>query len=178
MLTKKQDELVNVYLSQFEDETKNLYREIATFLCELGFYPKKAGASISFTNTIHKKQIAKMGTNIRKNQTPSPKFSMRFSSCKDYSQRFTKIINDTLVKVTASNRYRLARCLTGECSGCPGEPDAHIYKSVLPNGEHITSCGVYTIEIPRITADDIDEIKHLIKKEHDYLMKREINSAG
>ena len=176
-MTKKQEKLVSVYLSQFEDETKCLYRTITNFLCELGYYPSKAGASISFKNATHNKQIAKMGTIIKKNQVSSPKFSLRFSSCQDYSQRFAKLVHDTIIKVTANNRYRLARCLTGECSNCCGEPDAHIYKSVLSNGENIASCGVYAIEIPHLTAGDIDEIKQLINKEHEYLMKHEVNTT-
>ena len=178
MKTKKQEELVNSYLSQFGNEIKSLYQDIILFLSELGYYPKKAGSSISFTNDIHNKQIAKIGTNIRKNQAPSPWFSLRFSACSDYSQRFAKIVRDTIVKVTANNPYRLARCTTGECNDCKGEADSHIYTSTLPNGEQIASCGVYGIKIPNISAGDINEIKKLIKEEHEYLIKHEagINS--
>lgn len=177
-MTKKQEELVNAYLSQFENEAKQLFGKIISFLCEMGFYPRKAGTSISFVSAIHNKQIAKIGAHIKKGQMPTPKFSMRFSSSNAYSQRFTKIVHDAVVKVTASNHYRLARCLTGECSVCHGEPEAHIYKSILPNGEVITSCGVYAIEIPNITVDDFDEIKQLITKEHEYLVSHEANTAS
>jgi len=179
MKTKKQEELVNTYLSQFGNEIKSLYEDIILFLSELGYNPKKAGPSISFTNDIHNKQIAKMVTIIRKNQAPSPRFSLRFSACKDYSQRFADIVRDAIIKVTANNPHRLARCTTGECGerNCKGKPDSHIYKHILPTGEHITSCGAYAIAIPDITADDISEIKKLIREEHEYLMKHEANHA-
>jgi len=85
MKTKRQKELVNSYLSQFESDVQPLYQDIIMYLSELGYYPKKAGPSISFVNDIHGKQIAKMGTKINKNKAPAPWFSLRFSACKDYS---------------------------------------------------------------------------------------------
>jgi len=171
MKTKKQEELVQSYFSQFEKEVQLLYQDIILHLCELGYYPKKAGESISFTNKTHNKQIVKFGTQIRKNQKPSPLFSLRFSSCKDYSQRFADIVRDTIIKATANNPHRLARCAGGECNRCEGEPESHIYTSVLPDGEKIASCGSYGIRIPNISVDDIDEIKELICKEHEYLVR-------
>jgi len=173
MKTKKQKELVESYLSPFENGIQLLYQDIILYLSELGYYPKKAGPSISFTNDTHGKQIAKIGTDINKNEDHAPWFTLRFSACKDYSQRFADIVRDAIIKVTANNQYRLARCTTGECNGCKGEPDSHIYTSILPNGEKIASCGAYAIKIPNISTDDINEIKELIKEEHEYLVKHE-----
>ena len=169
MKTKKQEALVNSYLLPFEDGTKSLYMDIISYLNDLDYYPKKSGPSISFTNDMHNKQIAKIGVSIRKNHAPSLWFSLRFSACKDYSQRFADIVRDTILKVTATNPHRLANCITGKCNACEGMPDSHIYASVLPNGEHISSCGGYAIKIPNMSIDDVDEIKKLIKEEHEYL---------
>jgi len=173
MKTKKQKELVESYLSPFESGIQLLYQDIILYLSELGYYPKKAGTSISFTNDIHGKQIAKIGTSINKNKAHTPWFSLRFSACKGYSQRFADIVHDAIIKVTANNPYRLARCTTSECNSCKGESDSHIYTSILPNGERMTSCGAYAIKIPNISIDDLNEIKELIKEEHEYLVKHE-----
>ena len=175
MKTKKQEELVKSYLAQFENEISLLFQDLAMYLSELGYNPKKVGPSISFTNDIHGKQIqiAKFGVSTKKNETPVLWFALRFSACKDYSQRFTDIVRDTIIKVTTTNPHRLANCVIGKCNACPGEPDSHIYTSVLPNGEKISSCGGYALKIPNISADDVSEIKMLIKEEHEYLISHE-----
>jgi len=173
MKTKKQKELIKSHLSPFESRIQLLYQDIILYLSELGYRPKKAGSSISFTNDVHGKQIAKIGTDINKNEAHAPWFSLRFSACKGYSQRFADIVRDAIIKVTANNQYRLARCTTGECNGCKGESGSHIYTSILPNGERLASCGAYAIKIPNISIDDLNEIKELIKEEHEYLVKHE-----
>ena len=175
MKTKRQEELVNAYLSQFGDEIKPLYSDIILFLSELGYYPKKAGSSLSFVNAIHNKQIVKIGTRIKKNQAPLPIFLLRFSACKDYSEKFADIVSSAIIKHTKNNTYRLARCITNECDLCKGETESHIYMHTFPDGEIKTSCGVYAIEVPSITADDVIEIKKLIKEQHEYLAEHEVN---
>ena len=50
-----------------------------------------------------------------------------------------------------------------EYTRCKGEPESHIYSYTFPDGERITSCGVYATKIPEITIDDVNEInKHCI----------------
>ena len=176
MKTNKQKQLVDSYLSQFGKEVIMLYQDIISFLSELGYYPKKVGPSISFINDVHGKQIVKFGASIKKSEAPTPWFSLRFSSCNDYSQRFADIVRDTIIKVTANNVHRHARCLTGECAGCKGEPESHIYSYAFPDGKRITSCGIYAIKIPVITMDDVNEINMLIQEEHEHLKKNEMHT--
>lgn len=49
-----------------------------------------------------------------------------------------------------------------------------MYTSKLPDGEINTHCGAYALEIPNVIADDIVEIKKLIREEHEYLLEHEV----
>lgn len=170
MKTKQQEALVNAYLSQFDDEIKPLYLGIIMYLSELGYNPKKEKSSISFKHDLHNKQIAKMGTKVDKAKAASPFFSLRFSACHGYSQRFIDVVSAYMVKYPT----RAARCTSNGCDYCAGEPGTHVYTRTLPDGEYASHCGAYAIEIPDITADDITEIKQLIKEEHQYLLEHEV----
>jgi len=167
MKTKKQEELVSNYLSELDAETGSLYGEIIRYLSELGYNPVKQKSSISFKHNLHNKQIAKIG------RGKTHFFSLRFSACRGYSQRIADIVSAAIVKVTANNPHRLARCLTVECNYCQGEASTHVYTHTYPDGETKTSCGAFAMKIPNMTSEDIPEIRQLIKEEHDYLMEHE-----
>ncbi len=173
MITKKQDEIIKSYLVQFEDEIKPIYHDIILYLCELGYHPKKDGSSISFKHDLHNKQMAKMGTKVDKKKGASPFFSLRFSACRGYSQRFIDIVSSYMTKYPT----RAARCTSAGCNYCSGAADTHVYTHIFPNGESKSHCGAYAVEIPDITMDDIAEIKRLIQEEHEYLMKHEAGIA-
>jgi len=167
MKTKKQEALVNSFLTTMGDETWPLYLEIAKHLSELGYNPKKEGSRISFKHDRHNKQIAKMGTT--RGKKPAPIFMLRFSACKDYSQKFADIVKDAVAKYPNDAR----NCIIDGCNYCAGEPITHVYSYTFPNGETKFHCGAYALKVPDITVDDMEEIKRLISEEHVYLMKHE-----
>ena len=168
MKTKKQKELVNLYLSQFDDEINSVYLDVIMHLCALGYNPKKEKSSISFKHDLHNKQIAKMGTKAVKGKEPAPVFSLRFSACRGYSKRFGDIVENYISKYPT----RVSMCISNACTYCAGEPTEHVYTHVFSDGEKM-HCGAYAIEIPNITTHDISEIKNLIDAEHEYLLKYE-----
>ena len=172
MKTKKQEELVNSYLSQFENEIKPLYQDIILFLSKLGYNPKKEKQSISFKHDLHNKQIAKMGINVNKKKGVSPFFSLRFSACRGYSQRFVDIVSAYILKYPT----RIAGCLDNKCNYCKGESDTHVYTYTFSAGEQKSHCGAYAVVIPNITNDDMNEIKKLVMEEQEYLMKHEASA--
>jgi len=170
MKTKKQEELANSFissLSAFGDEIGPLYKEIIMYISELGYNPHKQRSYIVFKHDLHNKQMAKTG--IRINKDKSPFFALRFSACRGYSQRFADIVGAAV----SEEGFSEANCLSGKCDYCAGEPDTHVYKYKLPNGEIKSHCGAVALEIPDITAKDIAEIKKLIKEEHEYLLKHQ-----
>lgn len=172
MRTKRQEELVNLFLSILANEIKPLYQQIIVCLSELGYNPQKEKSNITFKHDLHNKQIAKMG--VRNDKERSPFFALRFSACRGYSQRFGDIVSAAIVKYPS----KIPSCTNNGCNYCSGEPDTHVYKYMFPNGESKSHCGAYALEIPNITADDIEELNRLIKEEHEYLLKHEAGISG
>lgn len=163
MKIEKQKELINSFLSELDEKNRSLYQDIITYLSELGYHPQKVRGYMVFKHDLHNKQMAKMG--IKKNKEQLPFFALRFSACTGYSKRFADIVSEAIAKYPA----RAARCINDECNFCRGEAVTHVYITLLPDSH----CGAYALEIPDITADDIEEIKKLIKEEHKYLLKHE-----
>lgn len=65
-----------------------------------------------------------------------------------------------------SGNSRMAKC--GECGFCKGEKFTYTY--TFPDGQIKAACGAFVLEIPNVTTDDIDEIKSLINRQHEYFM--------
>lgn len=166
MNIKKQKELINLFLSEISDGVRPLYQEIITYLSELGYNPQKTKSYMSFKHDLHTKQMAKIGI---KDREQMPFLALRFSACQGYSKKFADVIGAFIVKYPA----RAACCIDGGCRFCAGEPETHVYTYTFPDGISKSHCGAYALEIPDISADDIAEIKKLIKEEHKYLLKHQ-----
>lgn len=171
MKTKKQEELIDSFLSLLGEDVRPLYRELAAYLAELGYYPHKEKSSVSFKHDLHNKQMAKMG--FGRGKAPAPFFALRFSACRGYSQRFVEIVNAAIDKYPS----RAARCTDGGCDFCAGAPETHVYTGTSPDGEPKRLCGANALAIPHLSADDIEEIKRLIAEENDYLLKHQAGVA-
>lgn len=165
MKTPKQRELVESFLLSLSDELRPVYRELAEYLSELGYNPKREKSNLSFKHEAHNKQIAKM-----KADKNAPHFALRFSACRGLTERFDGIVAAWMAK----NPTRAALCPSGGCRYCSGKPETHVYSRGV-GGERKTHCGAYALDIPNLTAGDLDEIKKLIDEEHAYLM---IHEAG
>lgn len=167
MKTNKQEELADTFLAGLDNDLRPLYKDIIMYLAELGYNPYKQRSYIVFKHDLHNKQMAKTGKRINKDL--SYFFALRFSACRGYSQRFADIVREAVSKDNVGE----ANCLSSNCDFCAGEPVTHVYTYTFPNGESKSLCGAGALEIPNITADDIAEIKKLIKEEHEYLMKHQ-----
>lgn len=166
MKTKKQEELVNSFLSELDEEREPLYQSIIMHLSELGYHPQKQRSYIVFKHDSHNKQMSKIGIDAR---IKLPFFSLRFSACRGYSQRFADVVGAAVGK----DHFREALCLKGACDFCRGEAATRVYTYTFPNGESRSHCGAVALEIPNVTANDLVEIEKLIREEHNYLMKHE-----
>lgn len=171
MKLQKQEELLCSFLDNLDDDVNPLYQEIITCLVDLGYSTAKVRSNIAFKHELHNKQIAKIG--IKKNSSQTPFFALRFSACKNYSSKFSEIVSAYIKKYPT----RTSRCTSGECNFCAGEPETHVYRCTLPDGEVLMHCGAYTVEISDITEKDIVEIKSLINEEDKYLQKYEARAV-
>lgn len=168
MKTKKQQELVDSFLDVLDNELCSLYRDIVMCLSEFGYYPRKQRSYIVFKHDLHNREMAKMGVTWTKDA--SPYIALRFSACKEYSERFADVIRAYINK----NPNKLfPHCENGRCVfRTDGERDPY-YEVTFPDGEIKSCCGAKSLVIPNDDLVAIDEIKILIKEEHEYLMKHE-----
>jgi len=167
MKTKKQEKLINNFLSELSDELRPLYGEIIDCLSDCGYNPQKERTNLSFKHNLHNKQMAKMGF---RNPNGFSFFALRFSACTGYSQRFCDIVCAMIEKYPS----KIAMCVDGNCRYCAGEPLTHVYTHICQNGETKFHCGAYALEIPNLSVEDIAEIKLLVTEEHRYLMKYQV----
>lgn len=160
-----QEELLESFLQNIACEDRPLYQDLAQYLSELGYHPRKQKLSITFKHGLHNKQIAKMG--LRGGNAAAPFFALRFSACKSYTERFAVIVREAV-----QNPNHRPMCRNG-CNLCSGELSSHVYQFVFPDGERKMHCGAYALMIPDITEADVAEIKKLLQEEHAYLMLHE-----
>jgi hypothetical protein len=163
----KQEELLRTYLSEMTQDLRPVYRELAVFLSGLGYLPKKEKNNLSFKHALHNKQIAKMG--FGRGQKASPFFALRFSACRGYSDRFADIVRANILKFP----HKTPGCLSNTCHFCAGEPETHTYACTFSGGETKRHCGAYALNIPELSAKDLEELKKLIAEEHAYLILHE-----
>jgi hypothetical protein len=164
MKTKKQEALLNAFLAALDDEIRPLYQEMAMYLSELGYCPRKQRSYIVFRHSLYTSEMAKMGMTWTKDH--SPYFALRFSACHGYSQRFADIVGDYIDK----NPGRLfPHCKDEKCVFRADGDRTPFYEYTYPDGKTGSFCGSKALVIPNITADDMGEIKRLIKEEHEYL---------
>jgi len=162
-MTSKQEELLNSFFAQLDPVFEApLYQELAAYLSELGYSPKKQRSYLVFKHELHGKQMAKMG--IKNNKSHMPYFALRFSACKEYSQKLADIVSTAVSKP----HYPQAGCIQGDCDYCSGEASSHVYSH---GGKYL--CGARQFDIPDITLEDMMELKQLIKEEHEYLLRHE-----
>jgi hypothetical protein len=168
MKTKKQQELVDSFLDALDHELGSLYQQIAICLSELGYYPRKQRSYIVFKHDLHNKEMAKMG--MASATDASPYFALRFSACKGYSQRFGDVVRAYISK-NPNNLF--PHCEGGRCVFRADGQRAPYYEVESPDGETQSCCGAKALVIPNDDLAAMDEIKKLIREEHDYLMKHE-----
>lgn len=168
--TKKQQELIDSFVDTLEHELGLLYREVAMYLSTLGYHPRKQRSYIVFKHDLHNKEMAKMGMTWTKDEIPY--CALRFSACKEYSQRFADVIRDYIEK----NPNRLfPHCENGRCVFRTDGDRSPYYEVRFPDGETKCCCGTKALVISNGNLAAIDEIKALIEEEHDYLMRHEAN---
>ena len=153
------DPLETLFSTYSPDETAP-YREIAAFLRELGYKPRKLRGGYNFICDAHPKQLAKLAS-VRTKGADRLTFSLRFSACRAPSERFQKIASDFIAKYPT----RAARCPEGACGFCAGPPEAHAYRVA---GSSRLLCGAYALPIPDFSESDLEEAKRLILEEDAY----------
>ena len=173
-MTQKQKSLIETLIASISDEQKNVYKETAQYLVDLGYMPQKQRVGdfvLSFKHKETGKVISKMG--IRQ-QTAF--FSVRFFACNRVSETF---MNALRKDIESRNRQytsplpvlpdtaSMVKNKCGYCGDiCTGGGYGYYYK--FSDNDMVSRCGAYPIIIPDIKEEDIDELKRIIQEQHHY----------
>jgi len=142
-MTEKQRYAIDTIFSKIPDEYQRIFREIAEYTISLGYIPSIKGASeqyVIFSKSFSKPKInriiLKIATDPKQKNPPS--IEMRYFANKfPYSPLFTRAIEDRVYvngwgdpgqKITGTGNW-----LCGNCNS------THVYYTINPNGEKITS---------------------------------------
>ena len=174
-MTQKQKSFIDELINALPEDDKNAFEKIALYLCELGYIPQKQKVRdfvLSFKHNTNGKVIAKMG--IRKQ---NGFVSIRFFACKNvpgkYMDALRKDIGERKGQYSAPlqpvNPLDMITNKCGYCGSiCSGGGLGYCYKH--SDGTEVPRCGAYPVIIPDVNEDDVDEMKQVIREQHDYFI--------
>ena len=165
---KKVTDLINI----LPDSDKAIFQEIAEYAIGLGYFPTKS--KMPFEPVIFTKIIKKLGNcrlckisppNSETNNAQKTGFALSFYATVDYSNVFHEGVR-LLCESRKSRRTHIGNnngC--NDCNKCTG----YFYR--YANGKMIGCCHDMLIEIPFINMEHIDEIKQMMKTQHEFWTK-------
>ena len=155
------------------ESDSTLYYDIAKYAAELGYAPTKI--KTPFEPVYFAKTIKKFGNRrLCKIAPPNPEtkreqktgFALSFYATKNYSETFHEG-----VRILCESR-KSRRTNDGSnkgCGGCKSGCEGYFY--TYTDGKMIGCCHDKLVEIPFITSEHLDEIKRMMKTQHDYWTK-------
>ena len=178
-MTAKQKALINELVGYLPAEEKHIYGDIMDYFAELGYIPQKQKVSdftLSFKHNVNGKVIGKVSVRKQKGC-----LRIKYFACEDVPEKFIKALYDEAV--ANENRYSrevpppdrapipknviMKKC-TLSCTACTGGNMRYFIR--FPDGREIFRCGAYPVLIPDITESDMEQLKELVLKQHNYFL--------
>ena len=162
-MTEKQKILIDGLINAMPESDRKTYREIAEYVISLGYLPKKLGKGceyLAFSKSKVGKTIIKIlaGYNEVIDKNGVSMLSIKFFASPTYSEIFQKGVER--VVITCSGCYG--------CGKCDG---THGYTYTYPDGRKLFRCGSELIRLAPISAENVPEIKDLLKKQDEFWMR-------
>ena len=172
-MNSKAVQLTDDLLHMLSEEDGRVFRPIIDCLFELGYIPQRQkvqGYVLSFKHHKTKQVILKMGINSGKDSQAFVR--VKFFAVKCLPEKY----HDALSREIASHngqycgpiRDAVQKNRCGFCSACTGGGMGYYYQ--FPDGREIVRCGAYPILIPKLTLNDIGDLKQIILEQHQYHM--------
>jgi glycerate kinase len=166
-------DIIDACLSYLPDGDQGTFRELAAHAVSLGYNPKWVkrrvngeavnSTSLAFTSSRVKRTLIKITPGGSPFDKGRPCLALSFFATPVYSALFRQGIQ----RVIEEFGGRYTGCYG--CGGCEGEPLGYTF--IYPDGKKIFRCGGELIELPPISADNINEIKQLMSTQ-DRLFQR------
>lgn len=171
-MNAKQTAALQDFLQSIDDPYRAIFAELAEFAAELGYMPvrnKTHDITIDFRNSRVKKTIMKMEQKeqkhdgLRYGESGVPGLRLRFFAADSYSEIFQSGIRRVIEEF--DGKY------TG-CYGCGRCDGTQGYTNLYPDGRSVYRCGTELISVFHFGAQDIPEIKSLLKAQADFYAQR------
>lgn len=168
-MNKRQEALMEEYLSQIREEYRGMFRELAEYAADLGYAPtrcKTKDLTIDFRCSRLKATIMKMEIKeqrhdgFRCGERDVPGLRLKFFAAKSYSEIFQRGIQ----RVIEDFDGRYTGCYG--CGRCAGVPKGYVFR--YPDGREVFRCGSELISVFDFGEAHLQEIKALLKEQADY----------
>jgi hypothetical protein len=166
MVKEAHGALISELLSLMGDTDKQTCRSIVDGLLELGYVPQRQkvrGFVLSFKSHQVGQTIAKIGAPSGGDREAF--FSIKFYACRRPPEKFASAVREAVE--ASSLQYRCCGC--GVCGAKEGERG---YRYLRPNGDEFVRCGAYVVRIPDLGPGDADDVKRLLREQHEYFLSR------
>ena len=181
-MTDSQKQKIDALIDVLPENEREIYREIAEYATQLGYSPSKVKEKyepVIFAKTIkgygYRRLCRISPPNPASSDEPKTSFALSFYAMSDYSEIFHEsvrkecesrkeriiapVYSEVFYRKNDNCRFRKDTC--NECRKC--KPYYYTY----PCGKIIECDHVYLIGLPPIGTEHIDEIKALLKAQHE-----------
>jgi len=171
-MKEKDRALLESYLDGIREEFRSMFWELAQYADALGYRPvrnKTKEMSLDFRKSSCRATIMKMAEHESGHgsygygERDRPELRLKFYASREYSQIFREGIRTVIENFNG----RYTGCYG--CGRCKGEPQGYVY--IYPDGRRVFRCGSELISIFDYSAEDLPEIKNLLRAQDEYFVR-------
>ena len=153
------------FLAELPPEWREPFREVGRCAMALGYTPKRTKTrhpALDFSKSRVKRTILKLERYDNGVPANGPGIRLKFYASPAYSTVFRNGVQ----RVIEEFGGKYTGCYG--CGRCAGEPQGYRFR--YPDGREIFRCGSELIRLPQVRADDVDEIKELLRVQDAYFL--------
>lgn len=166
MISEKSKQVLETFLVNLPESSREMFREIAEFAIDLGYLPKKTKSKdyvIDFIKNKVKRTVLKLEVHDNGIKTNGPGIRMKFYATAEYSD----IFRNGVKRVIEEFGGKYTGCYG--CGKCKYELEGYTY--VYDDGKKVFRCGNELIAITGIGEQHIPEIKELLKTQDSFFQR-------
>lgn len=163
MINEKNAQILKNFILELPENYRDMFRDIAEYSISLGYTPKRTKSkdfALDFSKNKVKRTIMKMEIHDNAIRMNNPGLRLKFYANKEYSNIFKQGIQ----RVVEEFDGKYTGCYG--CGKCKGELEGYTY--TYDDGKEIFRCGGELISIHNFSAENIPEIKTLMRAQDEF----------